>query len=116
MLGPDELQETAMSPSEAIFRIDRESIDTTNAWELKPALLEALPDNGSVLWIDLAGVGFIDSTGLGVLVAVLKEARERDGEVRLMNAGREVRRLLQVTGLEALFESPPARSGAVGRG
>ena len=48
---------------------------------------------------------------IGMLVGVLKEAREMDGDVQLVNAGREVRRILQVTGLEVLFEMAASLRG-----
>ncbi len=103
MSGPNELRDAAPS-GEPVFRVEIESIDATTAWDLRPQLLKALYTQGPQLWVDLARVNFIDSTGLGMLVGVLKEAREMNGDIRLINAGREVRRILQVTGLEALFE------------
>ncbi|MFN3651512.1 MAG: STAS domain-containing protein [Armatimonadota bacterium] len=95
-----------------MYEIPQESIDASTAWDVRPALLKALYSNGPVLWVDLRKVSFIDSTGLGMLVGVLKEAREMNGDLRLMNAGREVRRILQVTGLEALFEARPPEAMA----
>jgi anti-sigma B factor antagonist len=111
MSDRDELQDSETPSDESVFRVEQESIDETSAWDLRPALLRALYTQGPQLWIDLARVNFIDSTGLGMLVGVLKEAREMEGDVRLMNAGREVRRILQVTGLEALFEMGAAPLG-----
>jgi anti-sigma B factor antagonist len=116
MMGPDEMQETELPTDQGVFRVPQESIDATTAWDIRPALLRALYTGGSVLWVDLRDVSFIDSTGLGMLVGVLKDAREMDGDLRLMNAGREVRRILQVTGLEALFELKAAQTGAPGQG
>jgi anti-sigma B factor antagonist len=81
-----------------------EDIDATNAWELKPMLLQHLYAHGPRLLVDLRNVQFIDSTGLGMLVSVLREAREQGGGVTLLNANREVSRLLQITGLERLFQ------------
>ena len=40
---------------------------------------------------------------VGMLVSVLKEAREKGGHVSLVNPNREIQRLLQITGLERLF-------------
>jgi anti-sigma B factor antagonist len=79
-------------------------IDTATSWELKPQLLAALREHGPTLILDLEAVQFIDSTGLGMLVSVLKEARHAGGTVRLINPKREVLRLLQITGLERVFE------------
>jgi anti-sigma B factor antagonist len=111
-MEPDELQDVEQPTEEHIFRVEQESIDETSAWDLKPALLRALYAQGPKLWVDLSRVTFIDSAGLGMLVGVLKEAREMEGDMRLMNAGRELRRILQVTGLETLFETPPGAVAA----
>jgi anti-sigma B factor antagonist len=79
-------------------------IDTATAWELRPQLISELQRHGKELVLDLEAVHFIDSTGLGMLVSVLKEARKAGGSVRLINPNREVMRLLQITGLERVFE------------
>jgi anti-sigma B factor antagonist len=111
----DELQESEAPTERNVFQVEQESIDETSAWDLRPALLRALYMQGPRLSVDLSRVSFIDSTGLGMLVGVLKEAREMNGDMRLVNAGREVRRILQVTGLEALFETGAASMGPGGR-
>jgi len=115
MEDADELQENGSPSEQNVFQVEQESIDETSAWDLRPALLRALYVQGPRLWVDLSRVNFIDSTGLGMLVGVLKEAREMNGDMRLMNAGREVRRILQVTSLEALFETSAASIGQGGR-
>lgn len=111
-MATEKLQETEAMPGTSVYRVDQDSIDATTAWDLRPELLRALYSHGPQLTVDLSRVNFIDSTGLGMLVGVLKEAREMDGEIRLVNAGREVRRILQVTGLEALFEQRSAQAAA----
>jgi anti-sigma B factor antagonist len=72
-----------------------------------PALREelyALIDGGvSELVVDLSGLGFIDSSGLGVLVAALKHTRERGGELVLSGLQQPARRVFEITDLTALF-------------
>ena len=80
-----------------------EDIDASNAGQLKPQLLEHMGQYGPELCLDLGRVNFIDSTGLGMLVSVLKEAKEKGGQVSLVNPNREIQRLLQITGLERVF-------------
>ena len=80
-----------------------EDIDAANAERLKPRLLEHLGQFGPDLCLDLGQVNFIDSTGMGMLVSVLKEAKEKGGHVSLVNPNREIQRLLQITGLERVF-------------
>lgn len=49
--------------------------------------------------IDLSGVPFIDSTGVGVLVGALKRAREHGGTLTLACPQPRVRRVFEITGL-----------------
>jgi anti-sigma B factor antagonist len=106
-----------------VFRVTLSSIDADTAWDLRPDLVRALYTQGPVLCVDLGTVRFIDSTGLGMLVGVLKEAREMHGDLHLLNAGREVRRIFDVTGLDDLFHCaesidavPAPHTGAAGEG
>ncbi len=65
--------------------------------------------------IDLTGVTFVDSTGLGLLVRFAKKLDERGGSVMLVLEDGPVRKLLEVTALDRVFDvrfpgSEPARS------
>ena len=52
--------------------------------------------------LDLTGVEFIDSTGLGVLVALLKQTGP-GGRIAVIGARAPVLRLFQMTRLDSLF-------------
>ena len=56
--------------------------------------------NGGTLRIELSGVEFIDSSGLGVLVALTERAREQGGDLIVVAPSRPVVRLLQISGLD----------------
>jgi anti-anti-sigma factor len=56
-----------------------------------------------VLVIDFGGVTFVDSTGLGALVRIRNEAERHGKRVDLVGVRREVRRVLELTGLSELF-------------
>lgn len=62
--------------------------------------LARLQDVGLVV-VDLRGVTFIDSTGLGVLVKAHQLAQERGHRLGLVRGGGQVDRLLKLTGLDA---------------
>jgi anti-sigma B factor antagonist len=64
--------------------------------------LDALVAEGSArLVIDLSEVSFLDSTGLGVLVKVLKHAREAGGWLHLVVTSDRIRKIFEITGLDA---------------
>jgi anti-sigma B factor antagonist len=53
--------------------------------------------------VDLGGVDFIDSSGLGALVASLKTARSAGGDLRIAAIGTQVRMVLELTGLDTVL-------------
>ncbi len=53
--------------------------------------------------IDMSGVEFCDSTGMNVLLSCLRRARERGGDLEIAAPKPAVRKILQVTGLDAVF-------------
>ena len=54
--------------------------------------------------VDLRGVEFMDSTGIGALFRLRRLAEERGGTVRLVAPARPVRRALDVAGLSELVQ------------
>jgi anti-sigma B factor antagonist len=54
--------------------------------------------------IDMTGVTFIDSTGLGALIAVRNAARAADVTLRLRGITAGAAKLLKITGLDSVFE------------
>ena len=69
----------------------------------------ALTAAESVLVVDFDGVTFIDSTGLGALVRIQQEARRTGKGLELTHVRREVRRVLDLTGLSELFPEQTER-------
>ena len=53
--------------------------------------------------VDMSGVEFCDSTGMNVLLAAHRRAREQGGDLELAAPRPAVRKILQVTGLESVF-------------
>ena len=89
-------------------------LDLYTAPRLRDAVLGAVDDGVDRIAIDLHGVGFIDSTGLGILVACLKRVRERDGKMVLIAPDSSpLRRLLSLTGLEQVLPTHAALGDAV---
>ncbi len=81
-------------------------MDVANADVLSACLIDLL-DSGVDVVIDLSALDFIDSTGLGVLVAAGGKAREGGHRVRLRAPGKNVASTLSVTGLDRVFTIEP---------
>ena len=54
--------------------------------------------------LNLAGITYIDSTGLGELVSGYRLMKSEDGEIKLLNLNKKVSDLLQITKLYTVFE------------
>ncbi len=71
-----------------------------------PRLQEALDvvlDRQDAVVVDLSGVPFIDSTGLGVLVTTLKRVREGGGSLDVVAAAPRVLKVFAITGLDVVI-------------
>lgn len=63
--------------------------------------------------VDLGGVTFIDSSGVGMLAAKLKHVRERKGDIRLVRLTSRSQRLFGTMKLMMVFESFEDEAAAV---
>ena len=63
--------------------------------------------------IDFANTGYIDSSGLGVLVSLSKKIREQGGELRLSSLNEDLRTLFELTKLDSLFQLADSRAAAL---
>jgi anti-sigma B factor antagonist len=78
-------------------------VDVYTAPRLKEELVTVIEGGCSHVIVDLEGVGFIDSSGLGVLVSALRRARERDGAVRIVCTRESILKIFRITGLDKVF-------------
>ena len=78
-------------------------IDMHTAPELEHELQEILQLGGSSVVVDLADVGFVDSTVLGVLLRYQPRFRARGGDLVLVSDDRRILRTLEITGLDHVF-------------
>ena len=83
-------------------------VDIESVERLLEVSRECLDASPQVLALDLAGVTFIDSSGLGALVRIRKAADARNADLVLQNVPGSVHRLLEVTGLSEVFTTSPS--------
>lgn len=78
-------------------------LDVAGAPALKEAIGEAVKKGPPKVVIDMEGVTFVDSTGLGSVIAALKQIRNSQGELRLAAPNQQVRVVLELTTLDRVF-------------
>jgi anti-anti-sigma factor len=85
-----------------------------NRQELKQQkVLEHLENGDRKFVIDFSNTGYIDSSGLGVLVSLSKKIREQGGELRLSSLNEDLRTLFELTKLDTLFRITDTRDEAL---
>jgi len=89
-------------------------VDIYTSPQLKAALTGPDAQGCSRVVIDLDGVGFIDSSGLGVLVGALRRAREAGVDLVLVSSQASFARILRITGLDSVFFLHPNVDEALG--
>lgn len=85
-------------------------IDVATAPELAAALDTMIDRRVTEITVDMANVTFIDSSGLGTLVAALKRANEIDANLTLRNLAGSARKVFEITGLLETFGAGESQS------
>ena len=83
----------------------RGELDLASAPRLREAMLGVLAgrNDAFVINLDMSAIDFVDSSGLGVLIAVLKRMRFVGGDLVIRAPSPSVRKLFGLTGLDKVF-------------
>jgi len=84
-----------------------------NRQELKQKITDALESGERKFLIDFTTTGYIDSSGLGVLVSLSRKIREADGELRIAGLNEDLRTLFELTKLDSLFNIADSPASAL---
>jgi anti-sigma B factor antagonist len=79
---------------------------------LRDTVKKLIGENSQII-LNLAGISYIDSGGLGTLVALYTTAHNAGGAVKLANLTQRVGDLLQVTKLLTVFEVHDSEEKAI---
>ncbi len=79
-------------------------LELATAPRLRQAVVSLVGDGRVDIVLDLGGVDFIDSIGLGVIVSTLKRVRSHDGRLVVSGAVPRVRALFELTRLDEIIE------------
>jgi anti-sigma B factor antagonist len=96
------LSDAKSSNGVMIVRVEGQLV-VGNRNELKEHLQGLLEKGERRFLIDFAQTGYIDSSGLGALVALARKVREEGGDLRLSGLNEDLRSLFELTKLDTLF-------------
>lgn len=89
-------------------------VDGSTAPELGEVLNTRIERGTHNLVVDLGGVDYMSSAGLRELVAALKRVRSAGGDLRLSNPSERVSKVLELAGLNSIFQVYADQVEAVG--
>ena len=78
-------------------------IDMYTAPRLRELVIDLVSKGSYQLVVNLGKVGFLDSTGLGVLVGGLRRVRAHDGSLDLVCTQQRILKIFRITGLTEVF-------------
>ncbi len=79
-------------------------LDINTVKEFQDQVLKAYKDLDKDLVFDLVKLDYIDSTGLGAIITVFKEVKEKNRKLSIVNAKKNIKKLFYITELDSLFE------------
>lgn len=79
-------------------------LDLTSASELKDASRDIIEKENCKLILNMEAVDFINSSGLGALVSILKDVRTSKGTLKLSNLAPYVKEIFDITQLSNIFD------------
>jgi anti-sigma B factor antagonist len=87
-----------------ILRVSGDLIGEDNGTQLVEAVNEAMSHKVVSCVIDISDLRYINSSGIGVLITILTKFRNKGGDVYLMRPSENVKKLLVITKLNAIFQ------------
>ena len=85
-------------------------LDGTQAEAFREQVDAALAGGTEKLLVDLRNISFVDSSGLGALVMVLKKVRAAQKEMYVCSINDQVRMLFELTSMDRVFQVLPDRT------
>ena len=86
-----------------IFKLKGDLIGENNGPQLMNIAQDKVNDGIFYCAIDISELRYINSSGIGVLITLLTKFRNKNGEVVLINPSQQVKKLLIITKLNAIF-------------
>jgi len=98
-----------------ILEFNGDLIGENNGPELIELISDAIMKNVKYCLIDISGVRYINSSGIGVLITILTKFRNKSGELYLIQPSEHVKKLLIITKLHAIFNIVDTKEEAINK-
>ena len=79
-------------------------LDVSTAEELKKYLHKLVDERNIDMRLNVENLDYIDSTGLGVMIGILKRLKIENKEVYIEKPKNNVRKIFNITGLDKIFK------------
>ncbi|MFI5252330.1 MAG: STAS domain-containing protein [Bacteroidota bacterium] len=89
----------------AVLTLHGDLVSEADTGKLKDKIHSLVADNMKRAVMDLSGIDYINSTGLGTLIATLTTMRNAGGDLRLARLGERVENLFVITKLVKVFDT-----------
>lgn len=104
---------TTQSGGVTIITLQGNLMGGPDASSLNSKLHDLVEAGKKLVVIDLKGVQFMNSSGLGLLIGGVSTMKNAGGSLKLANASGKITALIKITKLSSLFESYPSVEAAV---
>jgi anti-sigma B factor antagonist len=102
VVPPAELQfETERTQTETTLHFTGKIVSSTSA-QFRDAVKNLIPEKKTIV-LNLSGVSYLDSSGLGTLVSIWVSAKREGCELKLVSLTDRIKELLRLTNLDKLF-------------
>ena len=102
---------TDKTDSIIVVGLDADSLDASNTSEFKSAVTKAVEPKARMV-LDLTQVQFIDSSGCGAILALLRQVTEAGGDLKLSGLTKPVRTLFELVRLHRILDIYDTREQA----
>jgi anti-sigma B factor antagonist len=86
-----------------IIRLTGDLIGENNSAVVLDVVANSIEEKIKTCIVDISGLRYINSSGIGLLITILTKFRNKSGEVYLMKPSESVQKLLVITKLNAIF-------------
>lgn len=87
-------------------------LNMVSAVTLRQTISSLVEEGSNRFAVDLSGISFMDSSGLGALISGLKSARQAGGDLRIAAPTEQVQLVLQLTNMERVLTPYPSAESA----